>query len=334
MKVLVATKDLAVFDVLQGLNGLEYDKALFTGQIYDALPGAQLIIVDFDDLVEHPYSVGMLRGILSDSDVPFVSSEEFLAEPDAWLREARRLSGDASDMPTKRTIAFISYSGGVGKTVIAMDTAKHFAERAKLPVCLIEFTYGESALSALVGKQIPALFELATQPDVEPFVWNNVTLVPMDYDNSRDLSIQLLGKYLKDVMREHVLTVIDARWPHALIGAVRDEIDRWYCVATAGRPDAVENAEKLAAEMGPKAGVLMNQMTGIVDSVALSGIERNVELPVVKSADRFEGRLGKKVLLHTYGQAVWGAYEPKGMFASLRGGGGKSKKAAKAAAQS
>ncbi|MFN2251398.1 MAG: hypothetical protein ACK2UL_05715 [Anaerolineae bacterium] len=317
MKVLVATKDLAVFDALQGLTGLGYEEALFTGQIYEALPGAQLIIVDFDDLVEHPYSVGMLRGILSDSDVPFVSSEEFLAEPDSWLMEAKRLGGEATDLPTKRTIAFVAYSGGVGKTVLAMDTAAHFARRAELPVALLEFTFGESAISALVGQTIPALFELATQPDVEPAVWNDVTLVPMDYDNSRDLSIQLLGKYLKDVMREHVLTVIDAHWPHALIGSVRDEIDKWYVVATP-RPDAVENAEKLAAELGPTASIILNQKGGVVDSLALSGVERAIELPTVKEPDRWQGSLGKKVLYDVYGEGTWGAYEPTSFFSGIR----------------
>jgi hypothetical protein len=317
VKVLVATKDLAVFDALQGITGLEYEEALFTGQIYEAVPGAQLVIIDFDDLVEHPYSVGMLRGILSDSDVQFVSSEEFLAEPDSWISEARRMGGEATELPTKRTVAFVAYSGGVGKTVLAMDMAAHFARRAKLPVALLEFSYGESAVNALVGQNVPALFELATQPDVEAYVWQGVTLIPMDYDNARDLSIQLLGKYLKDITREHVLTVIDARWPHALIGAVRDEIDRWYVVATP-RPDAVENAEKLAAELGPKAGVVLNQKGGMVDSLALSGIERAVELPVVKEPDRWQGSLGKKLLLHTYGEGTWGAYEPASMFAGLK----------------
>ena len=317
MKVLVATRDLSVFDALQGLTGLEYESALFTGQIYEALSGAQLVIIDFDHLVEHPYSVGMLRGILSEKDIPFVSSEEFLSEPDSWLNEARRLGGEATDLPTKRTVAFVSYSGGVGKSVLALDTAVHFARRAKLPVVLLEFTYGESAISALVGSNIPALFELATQPDVDPLVWKGVTLVPMDYDNSRDLSIQLLGKYLKDVMREHVLTVIDAHWPHALIGAVRDEIDRWYVVSTM-RPDAVENAEKLAAELGPKASVLINQKGGMVDSWALSGVNPAVELPVVKEADKFQGTLGKKILMHIYGEGTWGRYEPTGSWESFK----------------
>jgi hypothetical protein len=158
---------------------------------------------------------------------------------------------------------------------------------------------------------------------VDPTVWNGVTLVPMDYDNARDLSIQLLGKYLKDVMREHVLTVIDAHWPHALIGAVRDEIDRWYVVGTP-RPDAVDNAQKLAAELGPKAHIVMNQKGGMVDSLALQGIDRALELPVVKEADRFGGKLGAKLLLHTYGEATWGVHEPKGRFSGFSRGKKKS----------
>lgn len=318
MKVLVATKDLAVFDALQGVSGLEYEAALDTGRIYKELGNAGLVIVDFDDLVEYPYTVGMLRGILSErGSVTFISGEEFLAEPDAWLKEAQLRAGNTTELPSKRTVALVSYSGGVGKTVLALDTAVHFARRAKLPVVLLEFTYGESAISSLVGTNIPALFELATQPDVDPTVWEGVTLVPMDYDNSRDLSIQLLGKYLKDIMKEHVLTVIDAHWPHALIGAVRDEIDRWYVVTTP-RPDAVENAEKLLAELGPKASILLNQKGGMVDSMALSGVERAVELPVVKEADRWKGDLGKRILLNTYGEGTWGQYEPKRMFAGLR----------------
>jgi hypothetical protein len=324
VKVLVATRNLAVFDALQGLSGLEYDQALFTGEIYDALQDVQLVIVDFDDLVEHPYSVGMLRGILADSDRPFVSSDEFLADPGHWLEEARRVGGVGTELPDKRTVAFVSYSGGVGKTVLAMDTAVHFARRTRekkgkpLPVLLLEFTYGESSLQALVGANIPPLFELATQPDVNPAVWNEVKLVPMDYDNSRDLSIQLLGKYLKDLMRDHVLTVIDSQWPHALIGAVRDEIDQWFVVASP-RPDAVENARKLAAELGTKATVVVNMKSGVGDSLALYGIERAVDLPKINQADRFEGKLGRQLLEAAFGPQVWRQYEKESFLNRLFG---------------
>lgn len=308
MKVLVATSDLSIFDAFQGVDGVEYEEALFTGGLYDELPGAQLVIVDFDDLVPHPYSVEMVRELLENSEVPYVSSAEFLAEPDRWIMEARRVRGDITGLPSKRSIAFASYSGGTGKTVLSVDTALHFARRTRLPVLLTEFTYGDSAIAALIGGDVPHLFDLATQPDTQPATWKGVTVVPMDYENCRDLSVQLIGKYLKEQLARHVLTVVDAHFPHALLDAVREEIDHWYVVTTP-RPDAVENARKLKDELGRRASVILNQK-GTLDGIALTGIERALDLPDVGQADRFEGELGKPILAETYGEKNWRQYEP------------------------
>src|SRR5947209_1718309 len=121
MKVVVATRSLDVFDALQriGINGTGSQSALFTGQVYDALPGANLVIIDFEDLVPHPYTTDMLRGLLTESHVLFISSADFVARPDHWISEARRAGGLATDLPKKRTVAFVSYSGGTGKTTLA-----------------------------------------------------------------------------------------------------------------------------------------------------------------------------------------------------------------------
>ncbi|MFQ5595045.1 MAG: hypothetical protein ACE5HA_12945 [Anaerolineae bacterium] len=308
MKVLVATSDLAVFDAFQGVEGIEYEEALFTGGLYDELPGAQLVIVNFDELVPHPYSVEMVRDLLENSEVPFVSSDDFLTEPDRWIMEARRIRGEITGLPSKRSIAFASYSGGTGKTVLAIDTALHFARRTKLPVLLTEFAYGESAMAALIGADVPHLFDLATQPDMEPATWKGVTVIPMDYENCRDLSVQLIGRYLKEQLARHVLTVADVHFPHALLSAIREEIDQWYIVTTP-RPDAVENARKLKEELGRRAGIILNQK-GTLDSIALSGIDRALDLPDVGQADRFEGKLGKPILAETYGEKNWRQYEP------------------------
>lgn len=308
MKVLIATPDLAVFDAFEGVDGVEYEEALFTGGLYDELPGAQLVIVDFDKLVPHPYSVEMVRDLLENSQVPYVSSEDFLAEPDRWIMEARRARGEITGLPSKRSIAFTSYSGGTGKTVLAIDTALHFARRTRLPVLLTEFTYGESALAALIGRDVPHLFDLSTQPDIEPAIWKGITVIPMDYENCRDLSVQLIGRYLKEQLARHVLTAADVQYPHALLSAIRDEIDQWYVVATP-RPDAVENARKLKEELGRRAGIILNQK-GTLDGIALTGIDRLLDLPDVGQADRFEGRLGKRILAETYGEKNWRQYEP------------------------
>jgi hypothetical protein len=308
VKVLVATPDLAVFDAFSGVDGVEYKEALFTGGLYEELPGAQLVIVDFDDLVPHPYSIEMVRDLIENAEVPYTSSFQFLAEPDRWIMEARRVRGEITGLPSKRSLAFASYSGGTGKTVLSIDTAVHFARRTRLPVLLTEFTYGDSAIASLIGKDVPHLFDLATQADTHPAVWKGVTVVPMDYENCRDLSIQLIGKYLKEQLGRHVLSVIDTQYPHALLSAISEEVDQWYVVTTS-RPDAVENARKLKKELGNRAGIILNQ-SGTLDSIALSGIDRILDLPNVGQADRFEGKLGKRLLAETYGEKNWRKYEP------------------------
>jgi len=126
-----------------------------------------LAIIDFEDVVPHPRSLDMIKKVLAETGVIFVSSQEFLAQPDRWLAEARAAKGDLTALPQQKAVAFVSYSGGTGKTVLALDTAVHFARRTKMPVFLAEFTYGESALPSMTGKDMPhKLFDLATQLDV------------------------------------------------------------------------------------------------------------------------------------------------------------------------
>ena len=66
MNVLVATKALPVFDVLQGIEGIECKEALFTGRVYEASSDVQLVVVDFEDLVPHPYTMDMLQSLLTE----------------------------------------------------------------------------------------------------------------------------------------------------------------------------------------------------------------------------------------------------------------------------
>jgi hypothetical protein len=316
MKVLTATKNLAVFDFLQDLEDIEQTEALFTGQIYDALSEIQFAIVDFQDVVEHPYDVEMLRRVFAEKDILFASSDEFLSQPEHWIEEASRVRGRLTKLPKKRVIALTSYSGGTGKTTLALDTALHFARRAKTPVMIAEFTYGVSALAELTGLEMPHLFDLATQLDVEASSWKGVTLVPMDFETCQDLPIQRIGRYLQEEMNRHVLTVIDATWPHPLIGAVQQEVDEWFAVATP-RVDAAANARKLRDELGDRASIIVNGRAGVVDAFAVSQLKQAHTLPKIRQPDRFEGKLGKQVLSLTYGPKTWRRYE-KGVIGRLR----------------
>lgn len=317
MDVLVATKSVEVIDALKDQKGVNVLKALFTDQVYEAVGKAALVIIDFDDLVEHPYNIQMLSELLAngaaEKKLVYTSSEEFLARPDFWLEDAREVAGEIEELPRKRTIAFVSYSGGTGKTVLALDTAVHFARRTKMPVTLVEFTYGVSAVATLTGQEGPYLYDLSTQIDVEPTSWRGVDLAPMDYENCRDLPPDQLSKYFEKRLAGYVLTVIDSLWPHGLLTAIQREVDHWYVVATP-RLDAVENARKLREELGSeKASIIVNQ-AGRMDSLALTGVERVLNLSRISQVERFEGQLGREVLAQTYGPKNWERFEPRRRF--------------------
>jgi len=319
MKVLVAARALEVFETLQRLEDVEYEEALFTGQIYNAVSTCQLVVIDYEDLVEHPYDVRMIRELLAESNVRSYSSAEFLRNPDRCIREAEVRPGSMTRLPEKYTVAFVSYSGGTGKTTLALDTALHFARRTKrqreagLPVLLVEFVYGESALASILGLEMPFLYEMATDADVEPMAFEGVTIIPMDYDACKNMSVDLLRSFFRRQMAGHVLTLVDSRWPHGLLGAVEKSVNRWFAVATP-RLDAIENARKLTLELQERekyeASIVMNMMDSVTDSLALAGLERDLDLGRLDRVDRFEGKLGKQILSKVYGPA-WREFEAR-----------------------
>jgi hypothetical protein len=319
MKVLIATKSVQIFEALHAVADVEMEPALYTDQIAQVIPSAQLAIIDFQDVVEYPYAIGMIHNLLAEAQekrgLPQATSVEFLADPEEWLRRASRSRG-GRELPDKLTMAFASYSGGVGKTSMALDTALHFARCTERPTLLVEFVHGVSALAALTGIQMPFLFDLTSNADLQPRVFKGVTLVPMDYDSCRLMPAEQFGKYLRKLMAKHVLTVVDTTWPHGLVESIQDEVDEWLVVTTP-RLDAVENANKLCKELGAKATVVLNQKRGAVDRLALAGTERGLDLPVVDRVDLWEGKLGGRLLLHVYGPA-WRKYEkPQNVLASI-----------------
>jgi len=310
MKVLVAAKSVPVLEALRSIPEVEIEAALYTDQIAQSIPTAQLVVIDFDDIVEYPYETGMIRSLLAEAQdkrgLPWVNGEGFMEDPKGWIARASRSRGGRR-IPDKLSVAFVSYSGGVGKTTLALDMALHFARRVQRPVLLTEFVYGVSALSALTGANVPHLYDLTSHIDFEPGVFKGVTLIPMDYDNCRLLPPEEYGKYLRKQMARHVLTVVDASWPHGLVQSIREELDQWLVVATP-RLDAVENAKKLEPELGAKSAFILNMKRGLGDSMALAGLSADLELPVVDRVDQWEGKLGRSLLSFVYGTA-WREYE-------------------------
>jgi len=320
MKVLVATKSVAVLEALRAMADVDPEPALFTDQIAKGIPSADLVIIDFQDVVEYPYEIGVIQSQLAEAQekrrLPWANSEDFLATPEKLVQDATRTKG-GTQLPDKLTVAFAAYSGGVGRSTLALDTALQFARRTDRPVMLVEFVHGISALAALTGLEMPHLFDLTSNVELQPSLFKGVTLVPMDYDSCSLLPVEQFGKYLKKQIAKHTLTVVDTVWPHGLLDAVKPEVDEWLVVTTP-RLDAVGNAVKLAGELGGKATIVLNQKRGTADALALSGTERGLDLPFVDRVNQWEGRLGAMVLQHVYGPA-WKTYEkPEGIGQALR----------------
>ena len=327
MKVLVATASVETLRHLQVQKGLTVQPALYADQVAEALTAKeapQLVILDWGDVVLDSYPVQQIKERLiqlQQNGTVCLSSQEFLAQPERYLKAVREKARDDAALPLGRQcLAFVSYSGGTGKTTLALDTALHFARRTKRPVLLLEFTYGHSALMALTGRKLPSLYELATQLVETPATWRGVSLIPMDYANCQDLSIQLFGQYLKRQMAAHDLTVVDSTWPHGLLGAIADEVDRWLVVTTPRR-DALANARRLRAELGDKAAVILNRRER-ADGLDMSGLGEPWELPQVGNASRLEGDLGQRILTQVYGVVNWREYEPSNLLATLGLGSG------------
>lgn len=318
MKILAATKERSVFDILSTRQDLEVTAALDTGRIYQAIPATQLAIIDYADLIPQPFAVEMVQKLLGVSSAEQCSAIDFVTAPDNYL-SGRKTAPKGYGLPPKRTIAFVSYSGGTGKTSLALDTELYFVrqtrKRLQLPAAVIEFTYGCSALQTLAAGEQAFLSELIGQPEREPYDFQGVHLYPMDYDAVRLMPPEQIMQYLRQQTANHVLTIIDSSWPHGLSYTVGDEVDLWIVLATP-RIDAVENALRLRDDLALRYGqdkivIALNQMGGFSDSLAVSGAQADIKIKIPRapqSSGFFDGRLGKEVLTYLY-NPLWQEYE-------------------------
>ncbi len=331
IQVLVATQSREVYRVLGGRDNVAYDIALYTGSIKEALPNVRLVIIDYADLVEYPLTEVELREEIHQSQVVECSSTEFLANPDAFLGElVANRPGAMLSLPEHYCIA---YSGGTGRTTLALDTALHFsevlskrrgrdeAEASGLEIggnraLLLELVFGISSLAAVTGMEMPHLYQLVTDTEVRPTAFKGVDLLPMDYENVRVLSSEFVKRYFDQQMAAHRLSVVDATWPHSLASALEDKVDLWLVVATE-RPDTIVNAQRLGDELSARYGenkvwLLQNAVSksrkrGNNGSQARDTLSWNVRVPSISSADNYRGDMGKVVLSHVFAP-IWSEY--------------------------
>jgi hypothetical protein len=303
LRVVVASRNLEALRALR-LFTVPHDvagEAMTTGGLYRLLPGADLVVVDAEDLLESEISHQTLARILQESGIPATPSAAFLESPLSWQERALAATGSVEHLP-RRCVAFTSLSGGVGKTTLALDTAVAFARATGLPVLVTEFCHGASALTALTGAE-GSLYDAITQGQLSGLgAWQGVSVLPMDFTMVRLIPEAQVRAYLEAQIKSHVLTVFDAHYMHSVLARVEHLVDEWFLVFAGGRPDTVADVpllqEKLAERKARSTRLVLNQKR-LGDGLA-SGLDPEIALPWTDGADHFDGRLGARLLEAIY----------------------------------
>ncbi len=299
LTLVVATRDRWALEALHQIDlPLERREALTTAGLYQALPGAHLVIVDLTEVAEAPtMSRERLAQVLANT--LSVSSAEFAAQPAHYLDQARAASALSGALPA-RCVALAGLSGGVGKTTLAVSLAKFFRQTTGLPAAVIELSAGPSGLLSLLAKDDqswPHLYESVSQGKAWP-TWEGVTLGGMARDTARLLTVERVQAAWQSLASQHVLTVIDApayhpHWPLASTLA-----DRIWLVSD-GRPDALANAVWLLEREQQHGDLLLNR-GGLAAQIALP-IKPLADLPDVgRAAQNFPAQLGRRLMALAY----------------------------------
>jgi hypothetical protein len=315
VRVLVATQAEEVYQILGSHENVQYDIALYTGTIKDLLPQVQLIIIDYEQLVAYPLSETEIRELILGADIPQCTSQDFINNPDRFLGElVMNRAGNMLSLPERYCLAYVSYSGGTGRSTLALDTALCFAKHmqksrprtgnvpgpAAGSALLVEMTLGVSSVVSLCGIEMPRLYQLATDTDTLPHQFRGVDMAPMDYENVRVLSSEFVQRYFSRRVKEYQLTVVDCSWPHGLSDAIASMVDLWIVVASK-RPDTISNAHRLEEELQRQYGeekvwLLQNMVDGGKKGEDGGSLNWHIRLPRISSPDEYRGQLGQAVL--------------------------------------
>ena len=325
IRVLAATQNEQVYDILGTRDDAQFDIALYTGTIRDLLPHVQLVVIDYQDLVEHPLTETEIREEIHKAGVLECSSRDFESNPQHFLGSlVTNRAGQMLSLPDNYCVAFVSLSGGTGRTTLAMDTAMYYAKamgKAKSTsdgddhvehrarAALFEMAYGVSSLVSLTGLEMPHLYQLVTDGDIRPQQFKGADIYPMDYENVRVLTTAHIKQFFANRVVPHGLVVIDSIWPHGHTDAISEYVNLWLVVASE-RPDTIANATTLRDTLvesygADKVWLIQNQVEGKRD-LGKQGSDSlwRLRLPRIGSADDLRGDLGEMILKEIYAP-IW-----------------------------
>ena len=256
-----------VLDVLSKNSDLIVREAFTTRGVLQDLPGVHLVILD--ELISlADTSTEVLHRALEMSGIPMVSQEGFLADPNEWLGRARLTNAKRISFLPARQINLVNWSGGVGKTTLAMAICKRFVQRTGLPAALLELSMGGSALHARVTPDLPEFFSIATHKE-EPALWYGVSLYPMD---GRTIDVlwgedpEGVRKVLAEIRRKHTLFVVDCFPGHPLFPELsKPKSGLVNLVVTSPRDDSILQARRLMNEVSEPSHLVLNMTKSLAD---------------------------------------------------------------------
>ena len=298
--VVVATRAAGVIPALEEAAThlekvrLEQREAISAAGTYQNLKGAHLVVVDTSDLVGTEQEHSRLAIALEDSPhLIVVEGRTFVLNAQGYLEQAVAVTGLGEMLPP-RSVAFTSLSGGVGRTTLALATARAFREATHLPAAVVELSPGPSALYALTGAEgVSGIYQVIEQGNKFP-VWHDITLAGMNWELARLLSEEKITALWQTLLQKHVFVVFDAPAWHPLFAQVTAET---FFVLSNDRLDAQVSAAGLLERLlqnGQAAQVGLNR----------AGVAGRLSLPVKAAFDlktaRNVWKLGTPILKVIY----------------------------------
>jgi len=221
-------------------------EALSASGAYAHLTGAHLAIIDPETLAGADAERAQLTAALQGArQLVVVSGAAFLEDPSTYLERAVQSSGLGEMLPP-RAVAFTAIAGGVGKTTLALATARAFHATTRLPAVVIELSAGPSALYALAQIEAPTLYEVLEQGAEFP-TWEGVTLAGMDWSLARLLEPARVAELWAKLAAAHIFTAGDAPAWHPLFKFLPPASQ--YLVLTDARPDVANAALELQTSL-------------------------------------------------------------------------------------
>jgi cellulose biosynthesis protein BcsQ len=301
--VLLASKnpDPKVVDVLAGRKEIVLRETFTTRGVIRGLTDADLVVLG-EVIPLSDVGLPAMQNTLECIGIPVTTPEQMLAQPEEWISAARLANRKKLQYLPARFVLVAGWSGGVGKSTLALAVAKRFRER-NLPTAFLEANAGGSYLVSRLGPQLVSLYDVLTAGE-KASDWEGVKLHPIDHRASQVLAEDpRLPDFLAGLKKAYTLVVVDASPSHPFWPRVLDLATN-ILVITAPREESLYQAETLMKELEPvrahrpelQVHLIMNMVRSMGERIGMSGMVAASIPDNERMASQLDGRIADPIL--------------------------------------